>query len=50
MSEKSLGKIYLNMNWRLKPASTRKCLERIPESLFEYKPHERSMKMGNLTL
>ncbi|RYY56503.1 MAG: damage-inducible protein DinB [Chitinophagaceae bacterium] len=30
--------------------STRQCLERIPESLFEYKPHETSMKMGYLTL
>jgi uncharacterized damage-inducible protein DinB len=30
--------------------ATRKCLERIPESLFEYKPHEKSMKMGYLAL
>ena len=30
--------------------ATRQCLERIPESLFEYKPHETSMKMGYLTL
>lgn len=30
--------------------ATRKCLERIPESLYEYKPHEKSMKLGYLTL
>lgn len=30
--------------------STRACIERIPESLFEYKPHEKSMKLGYLTL
>ena len=30
--------------------ATRKCLERIPAELFEYKPHERSMKMGYLAL
>jgi uncharacterized damage-inducible protein DinB len=31
-------------------AASRKCLERIPESLFEYKPHEKSMKLGYLAL
>lgn len=30
--------------------SSRNCLERIPESLFEYKPHEKSMQMGYLAL
>ncbi|MCR6722635.1 MAG: DinB family protein [Chitinophagaceae bacterium] len=30
--------------------STRSCLERIPESLFEYKPHEKSMPFGYLAL
>jgi uncharacterized damage-inducible protein DinB len=29
-------------------ATTRKCLERIPENLFDYKPHEKSMTMGKL--
>jgi hypothetical protein len=29
-------------------ATTRKCLERIPENLFDYKPHEKSMTMGRL--
>jgi len=31
-------------------ASTRKCLERVPDSLYEFKPHETSMKMGYLVL
>ena len=31
-------------------ASTRKCLERIPENLFDWKPHDKSMSMGYLTL
>jgi len=30
--------------------ATRKCLERVPESLFDWKPHERSMTMGYLAL
>lgn len=30
--------------------ATRKCLERIPENLYEYKPHEKSMTLGYLTL
>lgn len=34
----------LNMEY---PA-TRACLEKIPESLFEYKPHPKSMAMGYL--
>jgi uncharacterized damage-inducible protein DinB len=30
--------------------ASRKCLERIDESLFDYKPHEKSMQMGYLAL
>ena len=30
--------------------ATRKCLERIPESLFDWKPHEKSMALGYLAL
>jgi uncharacterized damage-inducible protein DinB len=30
--------------------ATRACLERIPESIFEFKPHPKSMSMGNLAL
>lgn len=35
---------------KLETTSTRKCLERIPMELQEYKPHEKSMKLGYLTL
>jgi len=31
-------------------AATRKCLERIPETAYDFKPHEKSMAMGYLTL
>ncbi len=30
--------------------ATRKCIERIPEKLFDWKPHQRSMTLGYLTL
>lgn len=30
--------------------STRACLERIPDTLYEYKPHPKSMNMGYLVL
>ncbi|GGN05917.1 hypothetical protein GCM10010967_46400 [Dyadobacter beijingensis] len=30
--------------------ATRKCLERVPVTLFDYKPHPKSMAMGYLTL
>lgn len=30
--------------------ATRKCLERIPETVYQFKPHEKSMEMGYLTL
>ena len=30
--------------------ATRSCIERIPDSLYEWKPHEKSMQMGYLTL
>ena len=30
--------------------STRKCLERVPESLYGWKPHEKSMTLGYLCL
>ena len=30
--------------------ATRACLEKIPENLFEYKPHPKSMNMGYLAL
>lgn len=49
MDAKSLGQVFLH-ELETEITSTRKCLERIPESLFEYKPHERSMNMGYLAL
>jgi uncharacterized damage-inducible protein DinB len=30
--------------------ATRKCIERIPETLYTWKPHEKSMNLGYLTL
>ncbi len=36
----------LNAEYR----ATRACLEKIPETLFEYKPHPKSMNLGYLTL
>src|SRR5688572_5738989 len=30
--------------------ATRKCLERVPESSYNWKPHEKSMNMGYLVL
>jgi len=30
--------------------ATRKCLERVPEALFAWKPHEKSMNLGYLSL
>lgn len=36
----------LNAEYR----ATKNCLERIPETLFEYKPHPKSMSLGYLSL
>src|SRR5581483_4783775 len=44
-----LGQIYLK-ELEMEAPATRKCLERVPESLYEYKPHEKSMKLGYLLL
>ena len=30
--------------------ATRKCIERIPEKIFDWKPHQKSMTLGYLTL
>ena len=42
-------KDFLN-ELNLEYPATKACLERIPESLFEYKPHAKSMTMGYLAL
>ena len=49
MNIESLGRFFLH-ELGTETASTRKCLERIPESLFGWKPHEKSMNMGYLSL
>jgi uncharacterized damage-inducible protein DinB len=49
MSIKSLGLLFKH-ELETEVVSTRKCLERIPENLFDYKPHERSMPMNHLAL
>jgi uncharacterized damage-inducible protein DinB len=49
MEHTTLGQLYLQELEAEAPAC-RKCLERIPISLREYKPHEKSMGMGYLTL
>jgi len=49
MSQTTFGKTYLK-ELEAEVTATRKCLERIPMALFNYKPHETSMAMGYLTL
>jgi hypothetical protein len=49
MNKNTLGVQFLKELEAEAPAS-RKCLERIPENLFDYKPHEKSMAMGYLAL
>ncbi len=49
MENITLGKFFLKELEEEAPAS-RKCLERVPESLFTWKPHEKSMQMGYLAL
>lgn len=49
MSDIMSGNVFLK-ELEAEVASTRKCLERIPENLFTWKPHERSMGMGELAL
>ncbi|PWT98745.1 MAG: damage-inducible protein DinB [Bacteroidetes bacterium] len=49
MSEVNFGIEYMNELNAEGPA-TRNCLARIPESLFAWKPHEKSMNLGYLSL
>ena len=49
MSDIKFGIEYMNELNAEGPAS-RKCLERIPENLFTWKPHEKSMNLGYLSL
>lgn len=49
MNKNTSGTAFLEELEAEAPA-TRKCLERISESLFDWKPHEKSMTMGYLVL
>lgn len=49
MNTKTLTQEFLR-ELEAEVAASRKCLERITENLFEYKPHEKSMQMGYLSL
>jgi len=48
-SSNTFGTAFLK-ELEMESVSTRKCLERIPENLYDWKPHEKSMKLGYLTL
>ena len=39
-----------NSELEAETAATRKCIERVPESLYDWKPHEKSMTLGYLAL
>src|SRR5216683_7734013 len=49
MSEIIFGLEFLK-ELEAETTASRKCLERIPETLFDWKPHEKSMNMGYLAL
>lgn len=45
----NFGKEYL-AELEAEVTATRKCLERVPEKIYQWKPHEKSMNMGYLVL
>ncbi len=49
MNETTLGAGFLK-ELEAEATATRKCLEKIPETLFGWKPHEKSMALGYLAL
>lgn len=49
MQNTDLTGIYLR-DLDAEATATRKCLERIPESLYDFKPHPKSMNLGYLAL
>jgi uncharacterized damage-inducible protein DinB len=49
MEEISFGNEYLK-ELEAEVTATRKCIERVPASLYDWKPHEKSLTMGYLTL
>ncbi|MDP3966144.1 MAG: DinB family protein [archaeon] len=49
MTEQTLGEIFLK-ELEAEESATRKCLEKIPiDKMYDWKPHEKSMKMGDLS-
>ena len=50
MENKSMYAAEVLKELEAEATSTRKCLEVIPGNLSEWKPHERSMKLGELSL
>ena len=49
MNKATLGAAF-SQELDAEAAATRKCLERIPQNLFGWKPHEKSMAMGSLAV
>lgn len=49
MENIQFGLEYLH-ELEMESIATRKCLERVPQQLFTWKPHEKSMNMGYLSL
>ncbi len=49
MEKNIFGKEFLR-EMESEIVATRKCLERMEDSLFKYKPHEKSMEMGYLAV
>src|SRR3982074_550076 len=49
MSDILFGKEFLK-ELEAESTASRKCIERVPESLYDWKPHEKSMTMGYLVL
>lgn len=50
MENKSIFGAEVLKELEVEATATRKCLEVIPENLFDWKPHERSMSLGDLSL
>jgi hypothetical protein len=49
MNTITFGKEYLT-ELKAEAGATRKCLQRVPDNLFDWKPHEKSMTLGYLSL
>ncbi len=50
MENKSTFAAEITKELEAEATASRKCLEAIPENLFDWKPHEKSMKLGYLAL